>query len=688
MLCKQTFALILCCITFLPSRGFSQNKPAGDANGPAITRPKMFDVTALDTSVDPCEDFDRYACGTWQKNNPVPSDQVFWARYNQLAEYNREVLRKIMEQAAAGTPAKNPAAKIVGAFYTSCMDETSANRAGATPLLRELERIHAISNREQLIEAVARLHSMGVPVLFEFGAQPDLHDATREVAVMVQGGLGLPDRDYYLNQNENSRQTRSKYLAHISAMFKLLGDAQESAEKQASAVLQVETGLAEASFDRVTMRDPRNRDHKMQVSALNALAPELLLSRFFKAVGAPAFEQMNVVPPGYFEKLNTAFASVPLDSWKTYLKWHLIQANAPFLSAPFINEDFEFERRYLNGQREIEPRWKRCVSAADHLLGQALGRLYVEQIFSPESKRRTMEMVQLEEKALAEDIQQLPWMTAETRAQALLKLSAVTNKIGYPEAWLDYSSVKIKPGNLAENIRNARAFQVQHNLGKIGRPLDKNEWIVTTPTVNAYYYPPENSINFPAGVFQPPLFDPAMDDAVNFGAIGWLIGHELTHGFDDQGSRFDGLGNLTNWWTQSDREEFEKRTSCVADQYQQFVVVDDIHLNGRLTLGENTADNGGIRIAFAAMHKASAGKEAEAGSMDGFTPEQRFFISFAQQWCANVTPERLRVITKVDPHAPVRFRTLGTLRNYSEFAKAFGCKQEQKMVSANACRVW
>ena len=299
-----------------------------------------------------------------------------------------------------------------------------------------------------------------------------------------------------------------------------------------------------------------------------------------------------------------------------------------------------------------------------------------------------MEMVQLEEKALAEDIQQLPWMTAETRAQALLKLSAVTNKIGYPEAWLDYSSVKIKPGNLAENIRNARAFQVQHNLGKIGHPLDKNEWIVTTPTVNAYYYPPENSINFPAGVFQPPLFDPAMDDAVNFGAIGWLIGHELTHGFDDQGSRFDGLGNLTNWWTQSDREEFEKRTSCVADQYQQFVVVDDIHLNGRLTLGENTADNGGIRIAFAAMHKASAGKEAEAGSMDGFTPEQRFFISFAQQWCANVTPERLRVIAKVDPHAPVRFRTLGTLRNYSEFAKAFGCKQEQKMVSANACRVW
>lgn len=681
MLRKQTFVLTLCCILLAPGLLLGQEKQA------TITLPKMFDVTALDTSVNPCEDFDQYACGTWKKNNPVPSDQAFWARYNQLGEYNRQVLRKIMEQAARAST-RSQTAKTVGDFYASCMDETAVKRADVAPLQRELKRIAAVSNREGLIEAAAHLHSMGVPVLFEFGAQPDLHDATREIAVLVQGGLGLPDRDYYLNQNENSKQTRSRYLAHISAMLKLLGDPPESSEKQANAILEIEKSLAEASFDRVSMRDPKNRDHKMQVSALNALVPNLLLSSFFKTLGTPAFEQINVAPPDYFQKLNAAMASLPLEGWKAYLKWHLVRANAPFLAEPFVAEDFEFERRFLNGQREIESRWKRCVSTTDRLLGEALGKLYVEQAFPAASKQRTMEMVKLEEAALAENIQQLPWMNSETKQQALVKLKAVTNKIGYPDVWLDYSLVKIKRDDLAENVRNARAFMVKHNLGKIGQPLDKNEWIVTTPTVNAYYYSPENSINFPAGVFQPPLFDPAMDDAVNFGAIGWLIGHELTHGFDDQGSKFDGQGNLTNWWTQSDREEFEKRTSCIADQYQEFVVVDDIHLNGRLTLGENTADNGGIRIAFAAMQKAAAGKGAEQATIDGFTPEQRFFISFAQQWCANITPERLRVIAKVDPHAPVRFRTLGTLRNYSEFARAFGCKPQQKMVSENACRVW
>src|SRR5947209_1436840 len=570
MLFRQTVVLLFCC-ALAPCLVFSQEKQT------AVTRPKMFDVTALDASADPCEDFDQYACGTWKKNNPVPSDQVFWARYNQLGEYNREVLRKIMEQAGS-TPAGSQTARIVGNFYTSCMDETAANRAGITPLQSELRRIAAVSSHKELIDAVAHLHSIGVPVLFEFGAQPELHDATRMGAVIVQGGLGLPDRDYYLNQNDNSKQIRSKYVAHISTMLKLVGDSSESAEKQASAILDVEKGLAEASLDRVSMRDPKNRDHKMQVSALDALAPNLLLLRFFKAAGAPQFEQVNIVPPDYFQRLNTAVSSVPLDDWKTYLKWHLIRANVPYLSEPFVNEDFAFERRSLNGQREIEPRWKRCVSAADRLLGEALGRLYVEQTFSPENKRRTVEMVKLEEAALAENIQQLPWMNAQTKQQALLKLNAVTNKIGYPEVWLDYSSVKIKRDDLAENIRQARTFLVKHNLVKIGHPMDKSEWIVTTPTVNAYYYSPENSINFPAGVFQSPLFDAGMDDAVNFGAIGWLIGHELTHGFDDQGSKFDGQGNLTNWWTQTDREEFEKRTSCIADQYQDFVVVDDIHL--------------------------------------------------------------------------------------------------------------
>ncbi len=665
-------------------------KPAADNAG---KQPQLFDLNALDRTVDPCEDFYEYACGTWRKDNPIPSDQVFWARYNQLAEYNRGVLHKILEQAAVVAPGRMTAAKTVGDFYSSCMDEKAADERGYGPLKPELKRIAAISSRGQLVEAVAHLHSIGVTALFEFGAQPDLHDATAEMAAIFQGGLGLPDRDYYINQDEKSRETRARYLAHIATMLKLAGDTPAAAEKEAAAVMDIETKLAEAAFERVKMRDPKNRDHKMKVDALAALAPGLLFPQFFKAAGAPAFAEVNVAPPDFFQKLNAAMGAVPLDGWKAYLKWHLIQANAAFLSAAFVNEDFEFERHYLNGQREIEPRWKICVSAADRLLGQALGRVYVEQAFSPKSKERIMAMVSLEEQALAQDIQELPWMTAETRQQAILKLKAITNKIGYPEKWLDYSTVNMKRDDLLGNVGRAHEFQLRYDLGKIGSQVDRKEWAITTPTVNAYYYSPENSINFPAGVLQPPLFDPSMDDAVNFGAIGWLIGHELTHGFDDQGSKFDGQGNLTNWWTQSDREEFETRTSCLADQYQQFVVVDDVHLNGRLTLGENTADNGGIRIALSALHAALANK-AEARStearstIDGFTADQRFFISFAQEWCANVTPERLRVIAKVDPHAPVRFRTLGTLRNYSDFAKAFGCKPGQAMVSTNACRVW
>lgn len=679
--------LILAGATFDTNLALGQDTTRRQADDSTIIQPKMFDVTAMDTTADPCEDFDQYACGTWRKNNPVPSDQVFWARYNQTGEYNRMVLRKILEQAASTAQGKSKTATIAGDFYASCMDETSVNRAGVSPLEPELKRISAISNRESLIDALGRLHSMGVPALFEFGAHPDLHDANREIAVMVQGGLGLPDREYYLGQSEESKRVQSKYVAHIAAMLGLLGDTPEPAEKEAGAVLEIEKTLAAASLDRVRMRDPKNHDHKIALTRLDTIAPNLLLARYFRSIGVPPFQEVNVTPPDFFEKLNAAIASVPLDKWKAYLKWHLVQANAAFLSDPFVKEDFEFERRFLNGQKEIEPRWKRCVSATDRLLGQALGRLYVEQNFTPETKQRTLEMVKLEEETLAEDIGQLPWMTTETRRQALAKLNAIMNKIGYPEKWLDYSSVGIKRNELAANVRNARSFQVRYDLQKIGHARDRNEWIVTTPTVNAYYYSPENSINFPAGVFQPPLFDPTMDDPVNFGAIGWLIGHELTHGFDDQGSKFDSQGNLVNWWTQNDRDEFDNRTSCLADQYQQFIVVDDIHLNGRLTLGENTADNGGIRIAFAAMHKA-AEKSGNPQPIDGFTPEQRFFISFAQQWCANVTPERLRVIAKIDPHAPTRLRTLGTLGNYSEFGKAFGCKSGQKMSSVNACRVW
>ncbi len=687
MLSRRIILFISCCmISVLAAAPMQAQKDS--TNGSPLQRPKSFDLGAMDQSVDPCEDFYEYACGTWRRNNPIPSDQVFWARYNQLGEYNREVLHQILEKAAIVAPERTKAATIAGDFYSSCMNEAAVGRAGLQPLHARLKRIASIANREQFIKQVAWLHSIGVPALFEFSAQPDLHDATKELATIFQGGLGLPDRDYYLNQDEKSKAVRARYAAHMATMFTMTGDDSLNAQKEASAVLEVESKLADAMLERVKMRDPKNRDHKMALSELASLAPAIPFQTFFKANSAPAFDHVNVAPPEFFKKLNLLLDSVSLDDWKTYLKWHVIQTSAQFLSDSFVKEDFEFERHFLNGQKEPEPRWKRCVSTADTLVGQALGRVYVEQAFSAAGKQRALEMINLEEKTLAENIQELPWMTPETKKQALRKLSAITNKIAYPDKWLEYTGLKLKRDDLLGNVGRIQQFRVNYNLGKIGGLLDKREWTITTPTVNAYYYPPENSINFPAGVLQSPLFDPAIDDAVNFGAIGWLIGHELTHGFDDQGSKFDGQGNLTNWWTESDRQEFDKRTSCLASQYQEFVVVDDIHLNGRLTLGENTADNGGIRIALAALHKAMANKDASETTIDGFTADQRFFIGFAQQWCANVTPERLRVIAKVDPHAPTRFRTLGTLRNLPDFANAFHCKAGQPMVSANACRVW
>lgn len=678
---KMLFAIPL----FAAAAVFAQNIPP--ASTPAAEHPRSMDLGAMDPSASPCDDFYEYACGTWLKNHPVPPDQGFWARYNQVAEYNREVLRGILENAAKPAPQRTHLAGTIGDFYSSCMDESSANQKGAGPLKPDLARVAAIRTRSQFIDVLAELHAEGLQAAFEFDARPDLHDARAAVAQVVQGGLGLPDRDYYVNQDDKSKATRAQYRVHVARMLVLAGDDPQAAEREASAVLDIETKLAEGSLDRVAMRNPKNQDHKMAVKQFSDLAPNLQFARFASAAGAPAFSQLNVAPPDFFQKLNAMLDSVSLEDWKTYLKWHVVQASAPFLSAAFVQEDFEFEHHYLSGQKEIQARWKRCVQTTDRLLGQALGRVYVEQVFSPEKKERMMKMVRALEDSLAEDIEGLSWMTPDTKRNALEKLHAITNKIGYPDKWRDYSGLSLVRDDLLGNIHKAEAFDTKYTLGKIGQHLDKEEWFVTTPTVNAYYAWSENSINFPAGVLQPPFFDPNIDDAVNFGAIGWLIGHELTHGFDDQGSQFDADGNLKNWWTPADLKEFQARTGCVADQYQQFVAIDDLHVNGRLTLGENTADNGGIRIALAALHKL-AGKDEADRKIDGFTGDQRFFISFAQQWCANVTPERLRLTLKVDPHSPVRFRTMGTLENDPDFAKAFSCKAGQKMVSANPCRVW
>jgi putative endopeptidase len=673
------------------AKGASSSTPkstAPDTGSKPVTAPKSFDLSAMDKSVDPCEDFYEYACGTWRKNNPIPSDQARWGRFNELAEYNRQIVHEILEKAAVNDPKRDPVTQKIGDLYSSCMDEQTVNAQGAAPIKPMLDRISAISSKDQLVDTIAYLHATGMNVLFGFGAQPDPHNAAVEIAAVFQGGLGLPDRDYYIKDDPKSQDTRQKYQVHVANMLKLLGDDEAAAQKEAQAILKVETQLAQAQFDRVAMRDPKNRDHKMPLTGLAGLSPNFEFPRFFASSGAPSFTEVNVVPPDFFKQTNSVIESVSLDDWKTYLRWHVVHATATGLSEPFVQENFSFFGKYLSGQKEIQTRWKRCVQVTDQLLGEAVGQPYVSQTFGAEGKQRMLRMVNAIEQSLGEDIQALPWMSAETKKQAEAKLKAISNKIGYPDKWRDYSTVKIERGDLAGNIQRARAFEVHRNWSKINKPLDKKEWGMSPPTVNAYYNASENNINFPAGILQPPFFDKSEDDAVNFGGIGVVIGHELTHGFDDQGSKFDGEGNLNNWWTEADLKEFKQRTECVADEYSSFVSVEDVHLNGHLTLGENTADNGGVTVALRALHNAQNGKNAASQKKQGFTPEQRFFLSFAQIWCENRTDESARLAAKTDPHSPGRFRVLGPLQNNPDFAKAFGCKAGQKMVSQNACRVW
>jgi putative endopeptidase len=693
---RWTQAIVVLCLAVAAAAAQNTPNAKPSSESSAAQRPKSYDLDAMDKTVDPCEDFYQYACGTWRKNNPIPADQTRWGRFTELNEYNRSMLHDILEKAAATNGSRDPIAQKIGDFYGSCMDEATVNKKGIEPIKSDLDRINAISNKDQLMSTVAHLHDEGARVLFGFGSQPDLHNATMEIAGLFQGGLSLPDRDYYLKPDPKSLETRDKYQAHVAKMFTLMGEDQSTAQQEAKTVLDIETKLAQAAWERTKMRDPKNRDHKMSVAQLEQLAPNFQFKKFFVATGAPSFTEVNVVPPDFFQQINPLIDSVPLKDWKAYLRWHLVHNVAPHLSQPFVDENFDFFEKYLTGRKELPVRWKRCVQLTDQLLGEAVGQPYVQQNFGADGKDRTLKMVQALETALSQDIKDLPWMTPETKKNAEVKLQAITNKIGYPDKWRDYSTVKVVRGDHLGNVQRAVAFESKRQLNKIGKPLDKKEWGMTPPTVNAYYSPPNNDINFPAGILQPPFFDKNVDDAVNFGGIGVVIGHELTHGFDDQGSKYDAVGNLRDWWTATDRAEFDKRTGCVADEYGSFIAVDDMHLNGKLTLGENTADNGGIRIALRAYHNlhpsdAKSGKgnqEAAPQNTGDFTPEQRFFIGFAQIWCENRTPESARVLVLTDPHSPGRYRVNGTLQNNDDFAKAFSCHAGQKMVSQNACRVW
>ena len=679
---------VLCVLSMLLAAEFCLAQTDSSKSGVPAEIP-VLDVNAIDKTADPCLDFYQYACGTWMKNNPIPTDKSRWGRFDQLAEHNRYILRDILDQAEVpGT--HSPIETMVGNYYASCMDESTIEKKGAAPLAPQMEKIAAISNKTDLIRQIASMHRVGTSALFNFYSQPDMHDSNETLANLDQGGISLPDRDYYLKDDPKSVETRQKYVEHVQKMFELAGDKPEAAAAEAKTIVAIETGLAKTSMDRTLRRDPKNRDHKMTVTQITGDAPNFDLNLYFAENGSPKFTSLNVVNPEFFKQVNEQIASTSLDEWKTYLRWKTINEYAPMLSKAFVDEDFAFNGKYMSGQQEIEPRWKRCVTSTDGDLGFALGKLYVDRTFGAEGKERTLKMVKAIESAMREDIGSLSWMSDETKKKAYEKLTAIVNNIGYPDVWRDYSSVVIKRDDYAGNVERASAFEVHRDLAKIDRPTDRKDWGMTPPTVNAYYRSSMNDINFPAGILQPPFYSNSMDDAANFGGIGVVIGHELTHGFDDQGRKYDADGNLRDWWTADDAREFEKRADCTANEYSSFVSVKDdngeVKLNGRLTLGENTADNGGLKLAYMALMHIIG--DTPVKPIDGYTPQQRFFLSFGQIWCQNVTDQQARRLAIVDPHSPGRWRVNGVVQNSAAFEKAFGCKAGQPMVAENACRVW
>jgi putative endopeptidase len=675
---RLIFVFPLLAISALAQNGPAQSGPAQPSLG--------FSTANMDMTANPCIDFYQYACGTWTANNPIPADQSSWGTFNELVDRNLAVLRGILDKASVDDPKRSAVEQKIGDFYASCMDEPAINMLGIKPLEPELKRIDAINSKAAILDALVQLHLDGVGVFFNFSSEPDAKNSTQMIAGADQGGLGLPDRDYYLKDDPKSVKLRQQYVAHVQKMLELAGESAAKAAADARVVLRIETDLAKGSLDLVSRRDPNQVYHKMSVKELAALSPSIDWPKYFAAMGAPSFTDLDVSVPDFFKTLNTVLTQSNLAGLKTYLRWHLIHSQAHFLAKAFVDENFHFFGQTLTGAQELQPRWKRCVRATDSDLGFALGQKYVEQAFPPEAKARVLSMVQEIETMMGEDLRSLDWMTPATKEQALIKLRGVTNKIGYPDKWRDYSKVNIVRGQAVGNDERATEFEVHRALDKIGHPVDHGEWEMTPPTVNAYYNPQENNINFPAGILQPPFFDNRMDAAVNYGAIGSVMGHELTHGFDDEGRQFDAEGNLRNWWTPEDAAEFEKRAECFVKEYSAFTPVDDVHLNGKLTLGENTADNGGVHLSFMALMKSLEGKSQ--AKIDGFTPQQRFFLGYSQVWCQNVRPETARLWAQTDGHSPGRDRVNGVLGNMPEFREAFACHAGQPMVHAPACRVW
>lgn len=654
----------------------------------ALPYTPSLDIPSMDKSADPCVDFYQFSCGGWMVNNPIPSDQARWSVYEKTTNENAQFLWGILEDAADSHASRSPLQTQIGDYFASCMDEGSIEKLGSKPLQPLLDEIGALKSRQQLASFLATEHPRNYSAnwLFGFGSDQDFGDATQVIAVLGAGGLGLPDRDYYTKTDAKSVEIRGKYVAHVAKMLELIGEPKAQAKRDAQSVMKIETALATASLTRVERRDPYKIYHRMSVAEVRKLAPSFDWTRYLAKSGLTNIDTINVTQPKFFEAVEKQIATVPLSQWKAYLRWQAAHARAPYLSSNFVKEDFDFYRRTLRGVTAMTPRWKQCVRYVDRDLGEALGQEFVRRTFTAETKRKTQEMTERIERAMENEIRTLDWMSAETKTRALEKLHSIVNKVGYPDRWRDYSGVRIRRDDFFGNAIRATVFESTRQLAKIGKPVDRGEWGMTPPTVNAYYSPQMNDINFPAGVLQPPLYDPKLDDAPNYGNTGSTIGHELTHAFDDEGRQFDAKGNLKDWWTAADAKAFEERAQCVRDQYAQYTVVDDIKINSALTAGEDIADIGGTLLAYIAWKEATANEDLQP--IGGFTPDQRFFIGLAQWACSNDRPENLRVNAITDPHSPGKYRINGVVTNLPQFRDAFKCGEKAPMVKTNACRIW
>lgn len=685
----------------MPAQSSSGASGAADAEKPA---PQLdhFDAKNADPLVDACTDFYQYSCKRWIANNPVPPDEVFWGAFGKLQLWNTSFVHQtVLEVASRPAATRTPVEQKVGDYWNACMDQTQRNAHALDTVRPTLARIDAMRSKREIAEIVAELHRI-IPgawnagnawtyaAVFGFGAAPDFHDTTHVIALLDQGGMGLPGREFYLNDDAKSVEIRNKYKIHIAKILELGGVPEAEAKADADVELQMETTRAKAAMEIVKRRDPKNLDNEMDLDAVKKLAPSFDWSRYLELVHAPASSKYIVTAPDFFRATELQIKNEPLDHWKIYLKWFLLGGEASSLSDDFMNEDFAFYAKTLFGAKEIEPHWRRCIESENRDIGEAVGQTYAARAFPPESKARMKEMVDNLKTALGQDIDSMDWMDAQTKKQAHIKLAAQVDKIGYPDHWRDYSALQITSDNHLANVQRASEFEFRRQLQKIGKPVDRTEWGMTPPTVNAYEDPQTNTINFPAGILQPPFFDPAMDDTVNYAAVGAVIGHETIHGYDDQGRKFDAEGNLRDWWTADDGKAYEKRGDCIADEYTEMIPEAGVKQDGRLTQGENTADNGGIHIALAALQAdlKSKGTSLDAKGPDGLTGWQRFFLAYANVWCSNVSPEMMRTLILTDPHPLDRYRVNNVLGNMPEFAKAYGCHKGQAMVHENACRVW